>query len=432
MVGIEAEADRDTVEDQRGLVVDAAQQDRAAAEAELPVVGGAVRRLEMGQKRQAVRAREDLERSDQYPPVRIPLDVDLGRVDRHRIIWRVGVDDVARADRDLAAEEGRHAVAAELTLELAGQRQVGGVGEVLHPERQQDVGGGNLIGADVDRTHTVLGGADRGAQRPRARALLAEAERDAATARPAQAERDVLKAPFAAALLIVDDQIAVLQTDLVEVLAVEPGHAQTVEPVEALKNATRGSGLGSGLGCVRTCRSGSEWRRRNTVARECRREARFLLGGDAGRQRLGGVAGGHGDGAVGRNADRQLGVHEIEALGAQVPHQETRPRQLHFGLRCGGDDGVIVVADDDVADAHGDADPPGPLDLSAADLHSVAVADIVLDGGSEPRRRDVEVDGTGTEPPPQRAETADENDGEGSGHDGQPLQPATGGQPAAQ
>ena len=193
---------------------------------------------------------EDLERSDQHAPAGVPLDVDLGQVDRHRIIGRVGVDDVARADRDLAAEEGRHAVAAELALELAGQRQVGGVGEVLHPQRQQDVGGRDLVGADIDRAHAVLGGPIVARSDHGVRALLAEAERDAATARPAQAEADVLKGPFAAALLIVDDQVAVLQTDLVEVLAVEAGHAQTVEPVEALKNAARWPRLGSGLRCV--------------------------------------------------------------------------------------------------------------------------------------------------------------------------------------
>ena len=67
--------------------------------------------------------------------------------------------------------------------------------------------------------------------------LLADAQRDAAVARTAQAERDVLEGPAIAALLVVDDQIAVLQTDLVEVLAVEPGQAQAVEPVEAGEQA---------------------------------------------------------------------------------------------------------------------------------------------------------------------------------------------------
>ena len=65
-----------------------------------------------------------------------------------------------------------------------------------------------------------------------------------------------------------------------------------------------------------------------TVARECRRQARFLLGCDAGCERLGGVAGGHGDGAVGRDADRELGIDEVEAFGAQVPHQQAVPDSL--------------------------------------------------------------------------------------------------------
>src|SRR5262249_46663938 len=62
----------------------------------------------------------------------------------------------------------------------------------------------------------------------------------AAAARPSQAETDILKIPFVAALLIVDDQVAVLQSDLIEILTVEPGQAQTVEPVEAGEQSARG------------------------------------------------------------------------------------------------------------------------------------------------------------------------------------------------
>ena len=58
--------------------------------------------------------------------------------------------------RDLAAEIGRQAVAAEFALQFAGQRQVGAVGEILHPHRQQDVGGRHLVGANIDRPHAVL------------------------------------------------------------------------------------------------------------------------------------------------------------------------------------------------------------------------------------------------------------------------------------
>ena len=61
---------------------------------------------------------------------------------------------------------------------------------------------------------------------------------------------------------------------------------------------------------------------------------------------------------------------------------------------------MIVVADDDVADAHRDTDSPGPLDLGATDFDRVAVADIFLDRGREPRRRHIEIDRTGAEPPP--------------------------------
>ncbi|MGY4487750.1 hypothetical protein ACVWWR_006941 [Bradyrhizobium sp. LM3.2] len=82
---------------------------------------------------------------------------------------------------------------------------------------------------------------------------------------------------------------------------------------------------------------------------------------------------------------------------------------------------MILVAHDDVTDTHGDADPPGPLDLRAADLNRVAVAYIVLDRRGEPRRRNVQIDGTGAEPPPQRAETADEDDGQGTDDHGRAL-----------
>ena len=57
--------------------------------------------------------------------------------------------------------------------------------------------------------------------------------------RPAKAEADVFEIPFVAALLIVDDEVAVLQTDFVEVLPVKPGQAQAVEPVEAGKQSVR-------------------------------------------------------------------------------------------------------------------------------------------------------------------------------------------------
>ena len=250
LVGVEAQADGDAIEDQRRLFgVDGGKHDGAAAEAQLPIGDAVVGRLEMGQQRDPVQAGNDLEGRHQHAPPGIPFDVHFRRIDRHRIIGRVAVDDVARAGGDLAAEEGRQAVAAQFTLQLAGEQQIGAVGQILHPQRQQDVRGGNLVGANIDRPHAVLGSSHHDAKRPGMAALLADAQRHAAAARPAKTQGDVLEIPFVAALLIVDDQPSVFQTDLVEVLSVESGQAEAVEPVEAGKqSALRAIGGGRGLG----------------------------------------------------------------------------------------------------------------------------------------------------------------------------------------
>src|SRR5471032_588317 len=73
------------------------------------------------------------------------------------------------------------------------------------------------------------------------RPFLTDAERHASRARPTQAEADVLEGPFVAALLIVDDQDAVLQADFIEVLSVKTGQAEAVEPIEAGQQSACGS-----------------------------------------------------------------------------------------------------------------------------------------------------------------------------------------------
>src|ERR1700675_288717 len=91
---------------------------------------------------------------------------------------------------------------------------------------------------------------------------------------------------------------------------------------------------------------------------------------------------------------------------------------------------MVAIPDNDVADAHGGADPPRPLDLRAADLDGVAVADIFLDRRREPRRGHFKIDRAGAEAPPQRAETACEDHHQGHDHDGEALHPAFAGEPA--
>ena len=53
---------------------------------------------------------------------------------------------------------------------------------------------------------------------------------------------------------------------------------------------------------------------------------------------------------------------------------------------------MIAVADDDVVDSHRDADSSDALDLRTADLDGIALSDIILDRGCQPRRRNVEID----------------------------------------
>src|SRR6476659_3903570 len=89
-------------------------------------------------------------------------------------------------------------------------------------------------------------------------ALFTHTQRHPAAARPAKAQGNVFEIPFVAALLIVDDQVAVLQTDFVEVLAVEPGQAQAVEPIEA---GEQSAGLTVIRGLGRRARCGAlRWR----------------------------------------------------------------------------------------------------------------------------------------------------------------------------
>jgi hypothetical protein len=135
--------------------------------------------------------------------------------------------------------------------QFACERQIRAVSQVLEAQRQQDVCSGELVGANIDRSDAVRGRSDHNAKRPRMAALFAHAQRHPAAAGPAKAERDVVEIPFVAALLIVDDKVSVLQTDLVEVLPVKSGQAQAIEPIEAGKqSAWRVAAIGSG--CHRT------------------------------------------------------------------------------------------------------------------------------------------------------------------------------------
>src|ERR1700742_4626228 len=101
-------------------------------------------------------------------------------------------------------------------------------------------------------------------------ALFTDTERHAAAAWPTKAERNVFEIPLVAALLIVNDQVSVLQADFVEVLSVEAGQAQAVEPIKTGKQSARR------ITAIRRCRgrgglSGRRRRRSRTRRRFGRR-----------------------------------------------------------------------------------------------------------------------------------------------------------------
>ena len=264
LFGVEAHADGDAIENQRGLLgVDRCKHDGAATQAELPIGNGIVGRLQMSQQRDPVGAGNDLEWGDQHTPSGIPFDIHFRRIDPHWVIGRIAVDDSSGAGADLAAEIGWQSVAAQFAFEFAGQRQIRTVGQVLQSQRQQDICRRDLVGANVDRSHAVGGRSDHDAKRPGMATFFAYLQRHPAAARPAKTEADILEIPFVAALLIINDQVSVLQTDFVEVLSIEPGQAQAVEPVEPGKQSAgrvaapgsrwRGTGLAGARGRGHRC-----------------------------------------------------------------------------------------------------------------------------------------------------------------------------------
>ena len=72
---------------------------------------------------------------------------------------------------------------------------------------------------------------------------------------------------------------------------------------------------------------------------------------------------------------------------------------------------MIAVANDDIAQPHGNPDSARALDLGATDLDGVVVAQILLDRGGEPWRHDIEIDRPGAKPQPKTAKPDTEHYG---------------------
>ncbi len=158
--------------------------------------------------------------------------------------------------------------------------------------------------------------------------------------------------------------------------------------------------------------------------RKVRREAalRDRLQREPGRRRLGSAAGSGRparcvtqrtlaagedvDAAILLDVDHKVGVDQAEALGARIAHQQAGAGDADLGLRRGRHHRAAGVAHHDVAQPQRRAPLLVAFELRAADLDAVAAAEVLLDRGGQPRRRDIERDRAAGQPPPQR--TADD------------------------
>ena len=114
------------------------------------------------------------------------------------------------------------------------------------------------------------------------------------------------------------------------------------------------------------------------------------------------AAGKHRDLAVGLDAHLHLGADQAQTLGAHRPVISPEPEKLTSALGALATIVAMGVAHDDVADAQRGASVGVALELRAADLDAMMAAEIFLDRGGEPRRREIEIDRPAAEPPPQR------------------------------
>ena len=178
-----------------------------------------------------------------------------------------------------------------------------------------------------------------------------EAKDHAALRRPRQADIDPAERPTLAVALVVDDQIAVLEAEFAQIVAVEAGRAEAVDPGQDAGDVLQ-------AGAQRSLRHVGVGRLAGRRRRQCRGR-----GGD--RPLVG--AGEHGDAAVGLDAHRHFGADQIEAFRAHLAGQQADAGNADFGFRRARDHGAVGVAHHDVAQAQRGAALLVALDLGAAD-----------------------------------------------------------------
>ncbi len=399
---VHAQAHQEAVEHERSGVRGRRRRehDGAAGDLHAPDAAGLARRIELRQQRDAIAAGHDLERHHQRLPGRVPIQADLGTVDRNAVERIIEIDERPLLHQDAPIHHARDAVGTDVGADARVQRKIGVVRHLAPAHRQHQVLGRDLLGLDVDDAMALLARRHCGAHPPRSlRVLRAERHGNAAALGPRHAQIDVGERPLLAIALIVDGQVAALEPDLGEIAAVETAGAEALDPGDQrgeFRNAH----------AHRRCRRWRCSRRRRDRRRQpCRRSGgagdhRGRAGGGSDERALVGAREDR-DLAVRLDAHRHLGAHQAQSFGADAAGEQSGAGDADLGLGSTGDDRALGVAHHDVANAQGGAAAGVALELRAADLDFVAVAEILLDRRGQPGRGDIELDRAAGEPPPQ-------------------------------
>ena len=302
--------------------------------------------------------------------------------------------------RDLGAQAGR-------------DRQIGVQGSLADPQRQQKVAHRDVARFHADGATALTGRLDARQQGPRTLGIVrTEREQHLARARPRQAEIDLLEFRLLAVAQVLDHQVAALEADLDQVTPVEPERAETVEP---------GEQGGEVVG-----RAARSRRRPGAVGGHERRGRTGGCDHRAGRDRPRVGGGEHRDAVVRLDAHRQFGADQIEALRPRVSAEQARACESDFGARRVRHHIAVGVTQNDVADAQRGAAVLVALEHGAADLDPIFAAEILLDGGGQPGRGEVERDRTAGQPDPQHADSDGEDGEDGCRADDQPANQGVG------
>ena len=408
---IDAQMHQEAVEDER-IGIDrrrGGEHEGAAGHLDPPDIAALARSLELREQRDAIAAGHDLERHHQRLARRVPLEVDLGAIDRNPPERVVEIDDEPLLDRNAAIDHARNAVGPDFGADAARQRQIRLVLALAPSHGEHQVLGRDPLRLDVDDA-VSLGPARRHGRAHLPRPLdTLRAQREGKTTAfgPRHAQIDIGERPLLAVALIVDGEVAAFEPDLRKVAAIQSAGVEALDPGEQ-----RGE-VGNAAARIRRrrcCRRDRRGRRDDGHGRgplDIGQRPRRSADDGSGRCRRGDeralvAAGEDRDLAVRLDPHRHLGADQAQAFGANAAGEQAGAGNADFRLRRAGHDGAFRVAHHDVANAQRRASIGIAFELSAADLDFVAVAEIVLDRRGQPGRGDVELDRAAGQAPPER------------------------------